>query len=107
MSVFVKFQLSSWFKTTDWQESRSRLGLETEVYETLGLVSVSCEILNHVQSRSRSRFLWKLINSLGLGLEIILQSSLISVSVSSDLIFKSLVLVLSCIQNLVSQNKLS
>ena len=42
-------------KITDWRESRSRLGLETEVYETLGLVSVSCEILNHVQSRSRSR----------------------------------------------------
>ena len=29
------------------------LGLETEVYETLGLVSVLCEILNHIQSRSR------------------------------------------------------
>ena len=33
------------------------LGLETEVYETLGLVLVSCEVLNHAQSRSRSRFL--------------------------------------------------
>ena len=83
------------------------LGLETEVYETLGLVSVLCEILNHVQSRSRSRFLWTLIISLGLGLEIFLQSSLVSVSVSPDLTFESLVSVLSRIQNLRSQNKLS
>ena len=98
MGLKVKF-------STDWRESRSRLGLETEVYETLGLVSVSCEILNHVQSRSRSRFLWKLIISLGL--EIILQSSLVSVSVSPDLIFESLVSVLSRIQNFPSQNKLS
>ena len=42
---------------SEGRESRSHLGLETGVYETLGLVSVSCEISNHVQSRSRSRFL--------------------------------------------------
>ena len=58
LSHFLSKSLAMLVQTcTDWRESRSRLGLETEVYETLGLVSVSCEILNHVQSRSRSRVL--------------------------------------------------
>ena len=38
---------------TDWRDSRSRPGFETELSETLGLVSVSCENLNLVLSRSR------------------------------------------------------
>ena len=50
---------------TEWQESWSHLGLQTEVYETLGLVSVSCKILNH----GWSGFLWKMIKIDGLGLD--------------------------------------
>ena len=40
-------------KTSEGRESRSRLGLETEGTETLGLVSVSYKILELVSSRSR------------------------------------------------------
>ena len=38
---------------SEGRESRSRLGLETEGTETLGLVSVSYKILELVSSRSR------------------------------------------------------
>ena len=39
--------------SSEGRESRSRLGLETEGTETLGLVSVSYKILELVSSRSR------------------------------------------------------
>ena len=40
------------YLTSEGRESRSRLGLETEGTETLGLVSVSYKILELVSSRS-------------------------------------------------------
>ena len=59
------------------------LGLKTEVYETLNLVSVSCKILNHGWFYSWSCFLWKIIESPGLCLNMILNQ----VSSSPDVIF--------------------
>ena len=66
---------------SEGRESRSRLGLETEGTETLGLVSVSYKILELVSSRSRLG--WKILRQSRLGLVSFASILLSLVSVSS------------------------